>query len=147
VRRIPFLLLGVLTVLAGAFAVISIVQSNSSGSSDTVFTPCHDPGFTVKPSTFVVSCADANSEFTNLHWTAWGDATAYATGEVRWNDCQPTCVAGHWRSGPVTIWAWDLRTEGHMTAYTKLRTSSRFMFTMTLWGTNGGGFLAPSLST
>ena len=146
-RRIPFLLLGILTVLAGAFAVISIVQSNSSGSTVSVFTPCRHQEFTVKPSTYVISCADANSELTNLHWTQWGDATAYATGEARWNDCQPTCVAGHWRSEPVTVWAWDLRPEGHTTAYTKLRTTSRLMFSMTLSGTNGGGFLAPSSST
>ncbi len=137
-----------LTVLAGAFAFISIVQSNSSGSTVSVFTPCSHQDFTVKPSTYVISCADVNSEFTDLHWFGWGNATAYATGTAHWNDCQPTCVAGHWRSGPVTVWAWDLRPEGHSTAYTKLQTTSRLMSSPgRVSGTNGGGFLAPSSST
>jgi hypothetical protein len=147
VRRIPYILLGLLVVLSGAFAVISIVQSNSSGSSDSILTLCAHNLFTVKPSTYVISCADANSEFTNSHWFGWGDATAYATGEARWNDCQPTCVAGQWHSKPVTMWAWDLRTEGHRTAYTKIRTTSKFMFSMTQWGTNGEGVFEPSSST
>ncbi len=102
----------------------------------------------VKPSTYVISCADANSEFTNLHWIGWGDATAYATGEARWNDCQPTCVAGHWRSEPVTIWAWDLRTRGpHRLRTRNSRPPHGSCSAMTVWGTNGGGFLAPSSST
>ena len=106
------------------------MQSNSSGSSDGIFTPCN--GFSVKPWTYVFSCADMNSEITNLHWFAWGDATAYATGEARWNDCQPTCVAGHWRSQAATIWAWDLRAQGPIAAYTQLQIT--------------GGILAPGSS-
>jgi hypothetical protein len=145
VRRVPYLLLALLVVLTGAFAILSIVQSNSSGSSDSIFTPCH--GFSVKPSKYVISCADANSEFTDLHWFGWGDATAYATGEARWNDCQPTCVAGHWRSQAVTIWAWDLRTQGPITAYAKLQTTSRLLFVMKYWGTNGGGVFGPASSS
>ncbi len=135
-----------LTVLTGAFAVLSIVQSNSSGASDHIFTPCNH-GFSVKPATYVISCADVNSKFTDLHWFGWGNATAYATGTAHWNDCQPTCVAGHWRSEPVTIWAWDLRREGQLTEYTKLKTSSGFLTSMVVWGTNGGGFFAPASST
>jgi hypothetical protein len=73
----------------------------------------------VKPTTYVISCADANSEFTDLHWTGWGDETAYATGVARWNNCAPTCVDGHWRSKPVTFWAWD----PHNGLYTKLASS------------------------
>ncbi len=146
-RRIPFLLLGVLTVLAGVFAVVSIVQSNSSGSSISVFTPCSHHGFTVKPSTYVISCADANSEFTNLRWIGWGNATAYATGTARWNDCQPTCVAGHWRSEPVTVWAWDIRTQGAISTYTKLQSTSKVMAALMVWGTNGGAVFGPASST
>jgi len=107
-RQIPYLLLTVLVVLAGAFMVISYNQSTASGSSVKLLSPCQPTDLTVKPSTYIVSCADANSEFTDLHWTGWGGETAYATGEARWNDCTPTCVAGHWRSEPATFWVWTL---------------------------------------
>ncbi|MGC2486668.1 MAG: hypothetical protein WA359_10550 [Acidimicrobiales bacterium] len=142
-QRIPYLLLSVLLVLTGAFAVLSIVQSNSSGATVHVFTGCND-GFSVKPSTYVVSCADANSEFTDLHWYGWGNATAYATGEARWNDCSPTCVAGHWRKEAVTIWVWDIRSEDQLTEYTKLQTNSDLLI---LWGTNGGGSFGSASSS
>jgi hypothetical protein len=82
----------------------------------------------VKPSTYIVSCADANSEFTDLHWTGWGDETAYATGTARWNDCTPTCVAGHWRSEPATLWVWDPQRElSRMTIYTKIASDSHIL--------------------
>jgi hypothetical protein len=142
VRRIPYLLLGALVVLTGAFAVLSIVQSNSSGASDHILAICNDE-FDVKPSTYVMSCGGVNSTFTDLHWYGWGDATAYATGEAHSNNCQPTCAAGRGRSHAVTIWVWDLRTEHHFTAYTKLQTTSGDLSVFMTWGSNGGGFLAP----
>jgi hypothetical protein len=145
-RQIPFTLLAVLIVLVGVFTVISYNQSRVSGSSVKVLLPC-TPDLSVKPSTYVVSCADANSEFTDLHWTDWGSQTAYATGEARWNDCTPTCVAGHWRSQPATVWAWDPRHDlpnlvkfNNVTIYTKLASSSPILGMETV-GTDGWGTL------
>jgi hypothetical protein len=117
-RLIPYTLLAVLVIWAGVFTVISYKQSTASGSSIQMPLTCTKSAG-VKPTHFVVSCADANSEFTDLHWTGWGDETAYATGVARWNDCTPTCVAGHWRSEPATLWAWD----PHNGLYTKLASS------------------------
>jgi hypothetical protein len=128
-----------MTLLALGFAAISVAQSRSSGASDAVPLFCAKPA--VKPVTLVISCADANSEFTGLHWYGWGDATTYATGTARWNDCTPTCVAGTWRSNPVTIWAWDLQDkEGH-TLYTKVHTDSHLLTYASLRGFVGGAWL------
>ncbi len=123
--KIPHLFLAVLTVLALGGAALSIGQARSTHHADTVLTFCGAPATT--PRTLVISCADANSEFSDLRWYAWGDATAYATGVARWNDCTPTCVAGTWKSAPVTVWAWDLRTIGHDTVYTKVRSDSKLL--------------------
>jgi hypothetical protein len=109
-RLIPYSLLAVLVLWAGVFTLISYKQSTASGSSIQMPLLCAKSAG-VEPTTFVISCADANSEFTDLHWTGWGGETAYATGVARWNDCTPTCVAGHWRSEPVTFWAWDPRND------------------------------------
>jgi hypothetical protein len=134
-RQIPYCLLMVLVVLAGAFTVVSYNQSTASGSSVKLLNPCQPVTLSVKPSNYIVSCADANSEFTDLHWTDWGDERAYATGEARWNDCTPTCVAGHWRSEPATVWVWDPRREPHpnlpkfdnLTIYTKVASSAHIL--------------------
>lgn len=129
-RLIPFSLLAVLVLWAGVFTVISYRQSRDSGSSIQLPVSCGSGQLDVKPTTFVLSCADDNSEFTDLHWTGWGGETAYATGEARWNDCTPTCVDGHWRSRAVTLWAWDPRNG----SYTKLGSSdSHLLSTETLY--------------
>jgi hypothetical protein len=144
-RQIPYFLLTVLVVLAAIFTVVSYNQSTASGSSVKLLNPCQPLNLTVKPSNFIVSCADANSEFTNLHWTGWGDETAYATGQARWNDCTPTCVAGHWRSEPATFWVWDPRPESHpnhpnLTIYTKVASNAHILGSETI-GSNGWGGL------
>jgi hypothetical protein len=123
-RLIPFSLLAVLVIWAGVFTLISYKQSTASGSSVKVLLCAK--GLGVRPTTYVISCADANSEFTDLHWTDWGDETAYATGVARWNNCTPTCVSGHWRSEAVTFWVWD----PHNGLYTKLSSSDHRLLSM-----------------
>jgi hypothetical protein len=55
---------------------------------------------------------------------------------ARWNDCTPTCVAGHWRSEPVTLWAWDPQND----VYTKLASSDpRLLGTAYLWNETTAG--------
>jgi hypothetical protein len=146
-RKIPYLLLTVLVVLAGVFTVISYDQSTASGSSVKLVLPC-EANLAVEPSTYVVSCADVNSEFTDLHWTDWGDQTAYATGIARWNDCTPTCVDGHWRSKPATIWAWNPRGDlpnlpkfNHVMIYTKVASSDPPILGKETIEVGGGGKL------
>ena len=97
-----------MAVLAGLATVWSYSQSKALDHSIGIIAPCSN-AVARQPRQLVASCADANSLVANLKWTKWGDVTAYATGTGRWNDCTPTCVAGHWRSEPMTVWAWDLK--------------------------------------
>jgi hypothetical protein len=113
-RLIPFSLLAVLVIAAGIFTGLSYHQATAS-SSAKILLSCSDK-YGVKPTTYVLSCADFNSKFTGLHWTSWGSTTAYATGQARWNDCTPNCASGHWKSESVTLWAWDLKND----RYTRL---------------------------
>lgn len=117
-----------LVILAGVTTAVSLSQSRASaGGVRMDFTCTNKVG--EKPSTLVLSCADANSMLTALRWTDWGDATAYATGKVTWNDCTPTCVSGHWKNEPVTLWAWRVRDD----RYTRLTSNDpRFLSTITL---------------
>lgn len=116
-RLIPYALLAVLIIAAGLFTILSYSQATAKSSATIVLSCSRTYG--QKPSSYVIACADYNSKFTGLHWTDWGDPTAYATGVARWNDCTPNCADGKWKSAPATLWAWDLR-DGH---YTKLASS------------------------
>lgn len=122
-RYIPFSLLAILIVASGAFLALSYNQATAPTSAKILLS-CSDH-YGAKPSNYVISCADANSEFSDLHWLSWGNPTAYATGEARWNDCTPDCAAGHWKEEPVTVWAWDLK-NGH---YTKLGSTDSSILT------------------
>jgi hypothetical protein len=122
-RLIPFSLLAVLVVAAGLLTLLSYGQATAA-SSATMLLSCSSK-YGAQPSTYVLSCADFNSKFTDLHWTSWGSTTAYATGEARWNDCTPNCASGHWKSETVTVWAWELK-NGH---YTRLGSSDPSLLT------------------
>ncbi|WP_020660022.1 hypothetical protein [Amycolatopsis benzoatilytica] len=50
--------------------------------------------YVVKPSSLILTCADANTVLDDLHWSGWGSATAHATGTLRENDCAPDCADG-----------------------------------------------------
>jgi hypothetical protein len=47
----------------------------------------------LKPSTFVISCADGNSELTQTHWSTWNAAEAIGTTRFALNLCKPYCAA------------------------------------------------------
>ncbi|MGC8511232.1 MAG: hypothetical protein ACP5PB_10230 [Acidimicrobiales bacterium] len=110
-RFIPAILLLVLVVLAGLFALLSWHQAH-----ETTAAGLYDCSSTlsVKPRTLVLSCADANTEITDVSWSNWGQSTAFATGTARWNDCTPSCAAGTWREEATTAWAYRV-VGGHYT--------------------------------
>ena len=85
--------------LAAVLLAVAVVAS-ASGASRLVGNCLHSQ---IRPSSVVLACADANASFTHLHWSSFGGASAHATGSYAFNDCTPTCVAGHVHSYPVAI--------------------------------------------
>ena len=57
----------------------------------------------VRPSSFILACADANDYLTKLSWTSWGPDLASAVGTQEENDCIPYCAAGHFHAYPVDV--------------------------------------------
>ena len=57
----------------------------------------------VRPSTFLIACADGNNYLTKLRWSQWGLNSATATGQDVVNDCKPYCAAGRFHSYPAQI--------------------------------------------
>jgi hypothetical protein len=117
-KLIPFVILALLSVLAGGAALLSWHQTRDSQSLSIY--DCSNTAV-VAPSNFVLSCADANSALKDLQWTKWGQGTAQATGTLTWNDCTPNCAAGTWHSTPATVRAERVR-NGH---YTRLISKHR----------------------
>jgi hypothetical protein len=60
----------------------------------------------VRPSSFILACADANDYLVKLSWTSWTPQLASATGTQEENDCIPYCAAGHFHAYPVDVIFW-----------------------------------------
>jgi hypothetical protein len=60
----------------------------------------------VRPSSFILACADANDYLTKLSWTSWEPNLASAYGTQEENDCIPYCAAGHFHAYPVDVVLW-----------------------------------------
>ncbi|MGH3254978.1 MAG: hypothetical protein ACRDOU_06130 [Streptosporangiaceae bacterium] len=63
----------------------------------------------VRPSSFILACADANDYLTKLSWKSWGPHLASAVGTQEENDCIPYCAAGHFHAYPVDVIFWGRR--------------------------------------
>lgn len=57
----------------------------------------------VRPTSYMLACADGNDRLTDMHWTNWTPAGASGTGVQYLNDCTPNCAVGHFHSFPVDI--------------------------------------------
>jgi hypothetical protein len=60
----------------------------------------------VRPRQYILACGDANAYLTGLHWAAWGSASAFVAGISTFNDCTPTCKAGHFLRFPMLAALW-----------------------------------------
>jgi hypothetical protein len=47
----------------------------------------------VKPSSFVIGCADSHIELTRTDWSSWSKDVASGTTDFAMNACTPTCAA------------------------------------------------------
>ena len=73
-----------------------------------------------RPTSLILTCADANYELASLRWRGWGHASATATADAKANDCTPNCAAGRFSAYPVTVTATRLKACGRARIYTRL---------------------------
>jgi hypothetical protein len=103
----------VLASIASAFLVAGLVFGLTESARATpvpvrtvVFDCPGHPAPLVRPGTFVISCADANTYLGKLSWTSWTPGLASATGTLEENDCTPYCAAGHFHAYPAVVVLW-----------------------------------------
>jgi len=56
-----------------------------------------------KPSSYLLSCADANASWTGVSWSRWSSSSASGRGILRQNDCTPNCVSGKFINYRATV--------------------------------------------
>jgi len=67
----------------------------------------------VRPSSYVLACADADTYLSRLHWPTW-TGVAFGIGILRIDACFPSCAAGKYYSFPVLVNLWRARLwPGH----------------------------------
>jgi hypothetical protein len=59
-----------------------------------------------RPSSFILTCADANDALSGLHWVNWAASQAFGTGTEVVNTCIPDCADGKLVSYPALIALW-----------------------------------------
>jgi hypothetical protein len=60
----------------------------------------------VRPTSYILTCADAGSVLAHMSWLSWTAKQGVATGVHQLNDCTPNCAEGTFISYPAVITFW-----------------------------------------
>jgi hypothetical protein len=71
---------------------VGTARSVGRGAPPAAIYTC-DGHAVARPSLLIVTCADAGMVLVHLHWTDWGEASAYATGTLQEERCIPSCAS------------------------------------------------------
>lgn len=90
----------VLAVVSGvSYAALASSSSRPSSPAPAVLTATSpkmiacNGATVVRPTTFVITCADDNSQLTKTHWTTWTAKSATGVTTFALNLCKPYCAA------------------------------------------------------
>ena len=91
------LLAAPLMTLGGA----ALTANAGAATSPRLLTCTEKP--TTKPSTYILSCADAGAGWNDMTWSRWNSTSAIGRGILRQNNCTPNCVSGKFISYRATV--------------------------------------------
>ena len=95
--------------LAGCASATSGTATPASAAAaaqpSTVILDCSGQRQT-RPSSLILTCADANDALTALHWASWATGQAFGTGTEKVDACTPDCADGKFVSYPALITLW-----------------------------------------
>jgi hypothetical protein len=105
-RARAFLAAGLLAV-AGTAATAAVAAAPASAvSSQVVIVNCGGHG-QVRPAGYDIGCI-ANELLAKMSWTSWR-STAFGHGDLKVNNCTPSCARGKFISYPTLLVAWRAR--------------------------------------
>ena len=133
--RLGASLISVFALLGTAGLALGLSGSASAAPTITnvrmVVFDCPAQPAMVRPTTYILACADGNALFDKLAWTSWTPGLASATGTLVLNDCIPFCAAGHFHSYPAVVVFWGSKAvkshpgERSYTMMTEILTGTR----------------------
>lgn len=85
-----------------AYTPPTTTTTTPSGSALPGAPPCiaGPSGPKVRPKLLYLACGDGNISVTGLTWKGWAPLGATATGTLHVNTCNPSCVAGNYKTYP-----------------------------------------------
>ena len=101
IRSSSTVLIAATLLLVPLTGALSASAASAKATGTHVMTCSHT--LSTKPSSYVISCADANSGWSGVKWSSWTAANAIGHGTFYQNDCTPNCAQGHFHTSPVTI--------------------------------------------
>lgn len=113
-------------VLTPVLALGGAVTSTSAGASTPTRLLTCAGKLTAKPSTYVLSCADAGAGWAGITWTVWGAASATGHGFLRQNNCTPNCASGTFIDHRATVTLSDVVSS---TKYGRIFSKAIFHYT------------------
>ena len=90
-------------MIAPIMAIGGVVASSGAGAATPVRVLTCAGQVTTKPSTYLLSCADAGAGWDAMTWSAWNGSSATGHGILRQNNCTPDFVAGMFISYRSTV--------------------------------------------
>jgi hypothetical protein len=106
-----------LVASCGAVAAIVAIATGSAAAAPASAKPvvlvnCNGQG-QVKPSSYLLGCADGGAGLEKLSWVSW-KGVAFGSGTEYINNCYPYCAAGKVYTFPVLITLWAPKARpGH----------------------------------
>ena len=81
----------------------SASKNSKASSADGVYYSGCGYGYSQKPSSITLTCADGGMYVDGITYTSWTDSSAEGSGFFYMNDCDPDCASGNMIKTPVTI--------------------------------------------
>jgi hypothetical protein len=112
-----------------AISTLAVLPASTTGASGRKVGLYSCTGkVVVRPGSFVITCADANTLLTATKWTRWGSTGAVGTTRFAMNLCNPSCVDSRITYFPKSVvrLSGAVRTVAHGWLFSKLAVTYRF---------------------
>jgi hypothetical protein len=114
--------IALLAASVGAVGAAAIPQSASAAAKPVAMMSCAQIDV-VRPTSFVISCADGNSYLQKIKWSTWTATSAKATATFTENNCTPYCAAGKFINYPAKVTLSVVKSTARGKLFTKLYVS------------------------
>lgn len=118
-RARSFLAAGLVAATSLATAAVLIAgpasakpAAASSPRPVVLVNPCPPGQGLVKPSTYFNGCMASQEFVSGLRWTSW-KSTAFGSGTLKVNNCNPNCAMGKYNKFPILVVLWRAQPWPH----------------------------------